>query len=355
MRIADRYVAKEFLGPFLFCLFGFVVILISGTLFELADLIIVKKVAVSAVGSMLVYKLPSVVVDALPAAVLFATLLSLSRLAKDSELTVMRMAGVRFGRIIVPMVVVAALASVADFYVSDRVVPQANHRFEDKVRLLVFEDPLPQVQQDVFFRSRNQYFYVRKITRGSSRVEGVMVYETLPEGFPRIVTAKDAIISGATWTLNQVVIHELDGEGFTKYEGTSPSMVFSVDRKANELFGEQKTTQEMSRQELKANIDLFSRSSVDVKPFIVDYHIKLAMPFAGFVFTLVGAPLVLRSSRGGRFFGVAASVVITLLYYVAASLLRSLGFNGVIPPQLAAWFPNLAFATLGLVMLRLVR
>lgn len=89
-RTLDRYIIREFLGPFFFCVIGFTVILLSGLLFQLSDLIFVKHVPAATVGRMLLYKIPGTAVLTLPIAVLFATLLSLGRLVQDSEVTVMR-------------------------------------------------------------------------------------------------------------------------------------------------------------------------------------------------------------------------------------------------------------------------
>ena len=47
---ADRYIMREFIGPFAFCVIGFIIILISGLLFELTDLIFVKNVPAATVG-----------------------------------------------------------------------------------------------------------------------------------------------------------------------------------------------------------------------------------------------------------------------------------------------------------------
>ena len=38
-------------------------------------------------------------------------------------------------------------------------------------------------------------------------------------------------------------------------------------------------------------------------------------------------------------------------YYVAVGVFRSLGGNGVIAPELAAWLPNILFGILGLTLL----
>ena len=96
MRIVDRYTAREFAGPSLPRLAGFTVMLLSGLLFELTDLIVDRKMPIETVGRMLMYRVPSIVVLTLPIAALFGTLLSLGRLAKDSEVTVLLGTGTPF-------------------------------------------------------------------------------------------------------------------------------------------------------------------------------------------------------------------------------------------------------------------
>ena len=162
--LLDRYIIRGFTYPFLFCVFGFTIILLSGILFELTDFIFVKNVAISLVGKMLLYKLPEMVVLTLPIAVLFATLLSLGKLQSQSELTVMRCSGVPFRRIIVPILIIAFVVSVVTYQANERVVPWANHQFENIVRKLIFEDGIPVVQENVFFHGgRRSLFLYQKL------------------------------------------------------------------------------------------------------------------------------------------------------------------------------------------------
>ena len=81
--------------------------------------------------------------------------------------------------------------------------------------------------------------------------------------------------------------------------------------------------------------------------FVVDYHLKLALPMASFVFALFAAPLALLG-RGGRSSGVVLSLVILLVYYVAVSVCRSKQVIEMLPPVVAAWLANTVFAVSGL-------
>src|SRR5690606_968295 len=73
---------------------------------------------------------------------------------------------------------------------------------------------------------------------------------------------------------------------------------------------------------------------------------------APFVFSLVGAPLSMRSARSGRFFGAAVSLALSFLYFVFTSVSRSLGINGVLPALAAAWLPTALFLGAGAFLLQ---
>ncbi len=350
-RILDRYTLLEFIGPFSFCVLGFTVILLSGLLFELTDLILVKNVAATTVGRMLLYKIPGMMVLTLPIAVLFSTLLSLGRLSQDSEMKVMRSSGVPYRRILVPVILAAFVISGITYVANERIVPWTNHEFENTLRRIIFEDGLPVVQQNVFFRGdQDRHFYIGNVNSKTQELEDVMVYELSKSPFPRLITARTGIYQDNNWFLYDGVFQELDHQGFVSQEGKFDRMQIITDEKAEIFLGNQKTTDEMNREELRSHIERFQRGGLRVRSFVVDYHLKLALPLASFIFGLFGAPLSLYG-KGGKSFGIAVSLVVTFVYYVATSVSRSLGVNGVFPPILAAWFTNGVFALIGGMLL----
>lgn len=344
--------AKEFCGPFTGCVAGFVLIALAGQLFWLAELIIVKKIAASAVARMLFYKLPDAVVQSLPVATLFGALLAIARLSKDSELSALRASGARVPRLILPLLVMALLVSALTFWLNERVVPWANHEYENMVRKLVLQEALPSVEENVFFRATgDRFFYVREVDPNAHVLRDVMVYEVRPDKPPRIITARQGMATGMIWALEDGVVHDLDADGYVAYEAKFKSMTMELDEDFDAFFGEQKTPAEMSRKELGEHIALFRRSGIKVNALMVDYDLKLALPLAAFVFVLTGAPLGVAGPRSGRLFGAAVSGCLAFFYYVLSSVLRSLGCNEVLPPLVAAWAPNILYAAAGVFLM----
>lgn len=351
MRIFDRYLIREFIGPFAFCVSGFTVVLLAGLLFQLTDLIFVNEVAVFTVSKMLLYRIPGTAVMTLPIATLFATLLAIGRLVQDNEMTVLRCSGVSFPRLVVPVLVLGIIISGLTFWASDHLVPLANHKFETILRQIVFSDGVPVVQENVFFHGgEDRYFYIGEVDTKTNELQKVLVYELGGENFPSITSAQTGIFQDHTWVLMDGVYQELDEEGFVQFESRFQRMEIITEQEGEVYLGNQRTVDEMNRKELREHIERFQRGGLKVLSFVVDYHLKLAMPMASFVFALFAAPLTLLG-KGGRSFGVVLSLAILLFYYVAISVSRSMGINEMLPPVVAAWLVNTLFAIFGFAFL----
>ncbi|OUN01045.1 MAG: hypothetical protein BAA04_07595 [Firmicutes bacterium ZCTH02-B6] len=351
LRLIDRYILREFLWPFAGCVAGFSVILVSGLLFELTDLILVKRIAWQVVLRMLLYRLPGLVVVSLPVGALFGVLLALGRLVRDNELTVMRAAGIRFSRLSACLIIACILVSGVAYLLNEKIVPWTNHRYQTLVREAVLKDPVPAVQEQVFFRDADgNVFYVRKVDTAASRLTDVMIYQPAGRAFPRLITARQGVFTEHMWHLEDVVTREIGADGFVEREVRAETLDFPMTESPVAFFGSQRTTDEMNREELAEHIRLFQRSGIDVTPFLVDYHIKLALPFASLVLALTAAPLSLWGGRHGWVFGLGASVGLAFLYYTMVALFRSLGNNGALPPLAAAWLGNLLFTALGVAL-----
>ncbi len=353
MRILDRYVVREFMGPFILSISAFIIIMLSGQLFMLVDFIVQKNVPVLAVVRMLLYSLPGIVVQVLPVAVLFAVLISLGRLARDSELSTIRAAGVPFTRIVLPLIAVGAVVSACGFWLGETVVPWASHKSETIVREIILKDFLPSVEQDIFFAAPGgRQFYVGRVDKDLGVMERIMVYETEYGSFPRIVSARRGNVGDGKWTLQDGVIHELDAAGHVAMSMSFDKLEIPMDSTMETFVSSQKTPREMTRKELKSHIDLFEKSGIRVEGLRVEYHLKLAEPMAALVFAVIGAPLVTRSPRrAGGYFGVVAAAVMSFAYFVVQAVARSVGMKGMIHPATAVWIPNIVFLLPGLVML----
>ena len=346
--IADRYIVKEILAPFLLGVGAFVVILIGDILYTLAEFIVTQRVALDVVLRLLTLKVPAIMVITFPVSTLFGTLLGLGRLAKDNEIQAMRLAGMSLARIFCPVLAFGLLMAGLTFSTNELIAPWANHRADNLIRRAVFGEAFPQVRQQIFFRGPdNRFFYVDKVDDSRRVLRNVMVYE--PEGaVPRLITAQRARWDDTAWLLADGVVREFDEEGFTRYEARFASMQILVGADAGAFFAGQKTPEEMTARELRRYLSLFGAGNV--ARFAVEYYRKFAVPFASVIFALVAAPLGVHGTQGGRYTGVGLSIALLFVYYALMSTARSLGGTGALAPIVAAWAPNLIFGLGGLTL-----
>jgi lipopolysaccharide export system permease protein len=122
-----------------------------------------------------------------------------------------------------------------------------------------------------------------------------------------------------------------------------------------ELTASPKAPTEMDYNELGRLIRALSRSGADVNELRVERMLKIAIPVTSLVILLFGAPLATSTQRGGTAYGIAISLATTVIVLTLIQLTKAVGGKGLLPPELAAWIPNIVFAILGGVLFARVR
>jgi lipopolysaccharide export system permease protein len=89
----------------------------------------------------------------------------------------------------------------------------------------------------------------------------------------------------------------------------------------------------------------------DMNALRTKYYGRLAAPWTCLVVVFIAIPFGAQSGRRNLFFGVAGSIFICFSYFVLQQVSLAFGLNGHLPAWLAAWLPNLFFATVGTVLI----
>lgn len=364
MKRLDRYLAREMIVPFLIGQ-GAVVLMLTGTvLYNNADTFLNNEIPALAILKIAFYFLPYLVNLTMPVAMAIAASLTVSRLARDSEITVMRAAGISLKRIFLPMFVVGLFVSVADFYFGERVVPWANQQFEKTMTSLSFSKgfrPQPgQVIQSPDQKITASIGGMELHKDNSARMTNVLILEGGLYGKPAtIILAPSADYRDGIWTLNDANIYSYSVDGKRDRYGTAHTL--RVDFKLTE-----KTFQTIFLQlplysnaatktfrQLSEEVALQRRGRYVDPRLLLEYHFKLSVPFSCLVFAIACPPLALRFARAGNFMGVLLSIVLVFVYWnllLAAKIVGS-KYPNLLPPAVAGWGQNLVFALVGLYFL----
>ena len=82
--------------------------------------------------------------------------------------------------------------------------------------------------------------------------------------------------------------------------------------------------------------------------YMAAYHKKYALSFACFVFVLVGAPLGLRSRRGGFGIGASMSLLFFVLYWMLMITGEKVAARGLLDPLISMWAADVVMAGIGI-------
>lgn len=350
-RLIDRYILGELFKPFLAGVLAFMIIMISNTLYIFMELIVKSNIDPGTVGRMLAFNLPAIVVVTLPVAYMFATLLALGRLGRDSEIIALRAAGVSLNRVIASVILASILISAIGWGLQEKVVPWANQQTVEILKNMMKREPLQALKEKNFLKADNRNFYVQSIDRKKNLLKKIYIMDQSKGGHPQIITAETATRKQTKWILNKGVLRKLDHQGFVDHEIRFERMEIEMDLKPELIFNNGVDVRQVASGEAAKLIDEKRKRGEDTKRDEMDYHTKFSLPLATFFTILLAAPIGIRFSKMGNYFGVAISIALVFIWYLAYSTFTSLGAAGTVPPVLAAWVQNLAFGIVGILLL----
>src|SRR6266478_3823447 len=321
MRLIDRYICRQVFSHALLGLGIFSFVFFVPQLVRLMDLVVRHSSSWSTLGILFLCTLPGILSFTLPMGVLVGVLIALGRMSADSELIAMSALGLGRRRLLVPIGILAAGATLITFCMTLWLGPLSVRTFR------VLEDHLRtgqasfQVAPRVFDERFPRFvLYVNDIDSTATRWKGVFLAGTDAKDVSRLTLAEEAI-----------VIAERDlpveARGLEAGPASEPSVPGRTLR------------------------TLLRERGAGARDASVEIQRRLSFPFACVSFALVAVPLGARPRRGGR----AAGFLITLLlitgYYLMFTVGAGLARQGTLPVWAGIWSANALMAALGVLLL----
>lgn len=356
IRILDKYIFTQLIGPFLFGFFLFVTIIAIDPLMSALQSIVNENVSLSVMGRWFLNRLPQDMIFTFPMSVLLANLLVFGRMSKDSETTALRAGGTNFFRILGPVVVFALMITIFSFVFNELVVPSCNQEARNIRRQEIMRLVEPEASENSVMRTSDGAFaYARKVFEKRGQMEKVLLEYYDNEGnLNKRISAATADWDGSAWVLKSIVEQSYSADHGLASPTTAPEMrITSIEETPEDFARQSKKPNEMSYSELKGRIDAYERTQfMDTTEMRVGLAMKTSLPFASFFFAIIGASFGLTNNRSGAFIGFGVSILIIFIYYVLMSLFTALGKSGYLPPMLAAWAQNIIFAFAGFYIVK---
>jgi len=374
IKLFDRYVLKELFPPFALGLLVYTFVLLMNQILLLSEYFIDRGVPLRTVLSLLVYLIPSVLAFTVPMSVLMGILAGLSRMSSDSEVTAFKTLGISNKRLLRPVLLFSFCGWLVTSFLLLYSAPRANYTF---VRTFV-SSVLTRIQFDITPREFNQnipgvVLYIQEVAPDKSW-RNVFVHLAEEGRLPAEVFASRARMKvfgaekRAILELFQGRVHVYHSQNPEEYQVTAFEHR-EVELDVGNFFAavsDSKNVREKDIRELwvaaaglQAELDALPEaeqgSSVpwqtrNLRRHWIEIHKKFSLPFACFVFALLGIALAATTRKGGRTSGFTISIVIITIYYVLITGGESLAREGHMAPWLGMWGPNILLSLCGLYL-----
>lgn len=169
---------KRHVGPFLFCFFTIMFLLLMQFLILHVDNLIGKDIPILVILELIATNLAYMVVLAAPMAVLVATLMAFGKFSELNELTALRSSGVNPIRIIQPVLIASALLFAGLVWFSNNVLPEANNKARSLFIDIRLKKPGFELQPNVFYNGIEGYtFLVKNIDSETDSLYDVTLFQ----------------------------------------------------------------------------------------------------------------------------------------------------------------------------------
>ncbi len=356
MRLLDRYILRQFLQAYFYCIAGFISIWF---IFDISDNIstfLDERVSRSLIAKYYLTQAPQILVILLPVALLLALLFCLGRMSRSNEIVSMLTAGVSLPRLAAPLLLAGLLTTLASTALNYSLAPHAEY-----ARKNLLEDPKSRRQVGLLgqiFRNRtdNRTWFIQLFKPGENEFTTVhIVQQDADDNIVKNYIATSALYHPETsaWELRQVKVVHYDEVGNVIQSEISDSlMINDWSETPFRLSSANVRAEFLSVPELREYLSFNSDFPPTLlAPFSTHLQYRLALPWTCAVIALIATSLGIGYSRRGVLSSVAAAIMIVFAMNFVMHLFLALGEGARIPDWAAAWTPNVLFGALGLVLL----
>ena len=345
--LLDRYVLSRFFVAFALALLSVLAISAIVDYADQSDEILRNHPPAGVVSGYYRNFLVEVAHQATPFVVLIAALVALGALSRHNEDTACRASGVSLHRLGAPVLVTAVLGAGVAFWMAEAVVPVASAR-EARYRSIIHGHAAPTLkspaERDWHSDGEGRLWHREEGPPGADVLLSPAVFELSPDFLlVRRTAARQAQWNGRTWTFRQGWTRAFDGPRETSYEtflersvNGEPPRAFAV---------ESRSPDQMRYGELSRYAARLARTGYPTESLRTALAQRFSRPLSIPLMALLALPFAFRVGRRGALAGIGIGLALGMALLVLSELFGRLGSVGALPPLLAAWTPDVLFAT----------
>ncbi|HEX8141766.1 MAG TPA: LptF/LptG family permease [Pyrinomonadaceae bacterium] len=353
--LLDMSLLRMLTLSFLYSYAALVSIFLIFTLFELWRFIAATGAGARLVARYMLFLLPLLSVELLPASVLLAMLVTYALMSRRSEAVAWWACGQSVYRLVLPGLLFACAVGACAWLIQERLMPQANLR-QDALRAQIrggVSRVTTPVGRQWLAAAGNGRLYAYEYEEGGATLKDLAIYDFDDEGvhLRQVIQAREGVRTAAA---GQMELHGAESLIF-KGAGTERAQAQSMTVggiEPEEVFrpGTDKPAY-LNAKQLSAYIKSIKQRGGTAVSLAAALERKYTEPLSALVMALIGIPTALSFGRRSAIIALVSALGIGLGFRAVTGGCTQLAVYGLLPAAVAAWAPPIIFASAGIYLL----
>ena len=299
MKILDVYIGKILLSHIMVTIMVLLGLFVFVTFVDELSDIGKGAYGLSQVIQYVVLSIPKILYEVFPMAALIGSIMGLSVLARDSELIVMRAAGISIFRIVFAVLKIGVLLAGVAMFMGEIVSPYTETKAQ-KIRAESMQNNNIGQEQNfgLWLRDDNTYVNVGEILPDLTLLK-VKIFEFDNQNFLRFLSVADqGEYQNQRWLLKGLHRTMIDQESSAADSVTAAYWSTVVSPEILRVFMIQ--PEQLSIWQLDRYIDHLKTNKQETNNYELAYWSKIVTPFATAVMLILSVPFVFKNSRTGN-------------------------------------------------------
>jgi lipopolysaccharide export system permease protein len=302
--------------------------------------------------------LPQIVYLIFPVVILLSVVLLVAQLARHLEIAALQAAGVPTLRILMPIILILSVISVGLFYLTDRWLPDANHRrleiVQPKTKKNKNVDRRKEKRDLIYISSEGYLFHANNYYINKKKGYKVSLIIEKSNGIEKRCEAKSLKFTNDKPLLLDVKCRNFElGSGMESFYKRSDSLwvdELGIKLDWRDLATLRFSPEEMSMVQMERRIESLVRSGGDIRPLQTNWHFRYAVAGMPLIVGVFGLALTHRKAHNGIAKSLGIGLLVAFSYYILLKIGMILGANGTVPAWFGAWFGNILLGVPGFML-----
>lgn len=355
---ATQYMFFEMLPSFIIGVLVFIFILLMFQSARYTEFVLIHGLKLTTLFEMLGLISISFLPVLFPMSLLFAVIMTYTRLSQDSEILAMKSLGLNQLSLTVPAVLLGFMVSVISAQTSFYIAPWGNRQFEVMVGKFTNTKATSIIKEGTFSEGFfDMVVYANKVDPKTNTLSNIFIYDEKDPKSPLTIVAQEGvIIQDNDLPGHKALLRLKNGDIHSKSESHTKIQFKTYDIKLLDpvkIEDKDKTPPSLSIDEIKSFIKNPKTTKEEKNLYLIEYHKRWSISIVCTLFAFVGVGLATQTNkRSAKSGSVVLCLGVIFLFWALLISMESLAKAHKLPVEVAMWIPDIFFLSLGLYRMK---